>query len=236
MDAGRFYFAYDHDDPILSGPSARDKIQARFAALVAYEDTRRWHPRGYVQGNSIDPSSLIASMHWVRCNYSGKPSWAHSDAVMAAYKDGADYAMRVNDDTGLPVTPDWLETFISDLRGRRPIANLGVVGPWCDANVNILTHDFTHKTHAIIFGYHYPRALPDWSSDDWIDLLYRKFNQSRMLRNVSVVHTLLPTRYNITDEAARKRALWAEVVLGVTLVKNFARNYYGVDLQADMTS
>ena len=32
----------------------------------------------------------------------------------------------------------------------------------------ILTHDFTHRTHAVVFGYQYPRSLPDWSSDDWI--------------------------------------------------------------------
>jgi len=51
---------------------------------------------------------------------------------------------------------------IGDLRGR-PETNLGVTGPGCDAGANwILTHDFTHKTHAVIFGFHYPRSLPDW--------------------------------------------------------------------------
>jgi len=40
----------------------------------------------------------------------------------------------------------------------------GVVGPDFDFNVEtpVLSHDFTHKTHARVFGFHYPPTLPDW--------------------------------------------------------------------------
>jgi hypothetical protein len=42
-------------------------------------------------------------------------------------------------------------------------------------------HDFTHRTHAAIFGFQYPRSLPDWSSDDWVTYVYSAFGlQSKL--------------------------------------------------------
>lgn len=89
------------------------------------------HPPGYVTGVTADSSALYMTVHWVHCNFNGKPAWAHSDAVMAAYKEGADYAFRPNDDTRFPSRPDWIDVFIDDLRSRKVIPNLGVVGPDC---------------------------------------------------------------------------------------------------------
>ena len=88
----------------------------------------------------------------------------------ACSKEGADFAYRGNDDSKLPETRmDWVDAFILDLRQRSPVPNIGIVGPACEQGAkHILTHDFTHRTHAIMFGWHYPRSLPDWSSDDWI--------------------------------------------------------------------
>lgn len=124
------------------------------------ENEKRWHPDGYVPGSTVDGSTLLVSIHWVHCNYAGKPAWAHSDAVMASFVEGADYAIRMNDDTAFPTVGDWADRMIGDLRGRE-IPNLGVVGPACSAGANwILTHDFTHRTHAAVFGYQYPRSLP----------------------------------------------------------------------------
>ena len=66
---------------------------------------------------------------------------------------------------------DWVDVFVGELRARAPVPNLGLVGPACEQGAKwILTHDFTHRTHAAIFGWHYPRSLPDWSSDDWITI------------------------------------------------------------------
>jgi len=50
------------------------------------QDAKRWHPPGYVPGVTVDGSTLVATLHWVHCNYAGKPSWAHSDAVSAGFK------------------------------------------------------------------------------------------------------------------------------------------------------
>lgn len=157
----RFYLAFDAVDPIFSDAGVRQRVEAAAQALFAAEDARRWHPDGYVPGRTVDGSTLLMSMHWVRCDYAGKPAWAHSDAIMAAFREGADYAFRTNDDTAFPPQPDWADRFIADLRSRSPVANLGVVGPSCGrGNTDILTHDFVHRTHAAIFNFHYPRSLP----------------------------------------------------------------------------
>lgn len=105
----------------------------------------------------------------VQCNYSGKPAWAQNDAAMAAFTEGADYVMRTNDDTRLPTSQGWETVLIRDLRQRHPVPNLGVVGPmFHEGNTNILAHDFTHRTHAVIHGFYYPRSLPTW----WVPVTY----------------------------------------------------------------
>jgi hypothetical protein len=160
--ARRFYFAFDDVDPVYNQTHWRNAVEAAISNAIAAEDAKRWHPDNYTLG-SIDPSALLVSVHWVSCDYTHKPAWAQSDAVMAAYKEGADYVLRINDDTQLPSRKDWVEAFIDDLRSRRPVPNLGVVGPLCkQGNTLVLTHDFTHRTHAVLFGFHYPRSLPDW--------------------------------------------------------------------------
>lgn len=160
----RFYLAFDAVDPIFGDASIRQRVEAAAQELFAAEDARRWHPEGYVPGRTVDGSTLLMSIHWVRCEYAGKPAWAHSDAIMAAFREGADYAFRTNDDTAFPAQPDWADRFIADLRSRSPVPNLGVVGPSCGrGNTDILTHDFVHRTHAAIFNFHYPRSLPgEW--------------------------------------------------------------------------
>lgn len=99
----------------------------------------------------------------VSCPYTGKPAWAQNDAAVAAFKEGADYVLRTNDDTQLPANSSWVTEFIRDLRSRRPVPNLGVVGPLHkEGNTEILTHDFVHRTHLLVHGFHYPRSFPTW--------------------------------------------------------------------------
>ena len=182
-----WYFAFDHNDRVFEDPAWRARVTAEILRSVDEEDARRWHGANYsrpasvaadgsvalsnLEALAVDSTALLVTVHWVHCDYASKPSWAHSDAIMAAYREGADYAYRGNDDSKLPETRmDWVDAFILDLRSRTP-ANVGIVGPACEQGAKwILTHDFTHRTHALIFGLHYPRSLPDWSSDDWITI------------------------------------------------------------------
>lgn len=45
--------------------AVREAVERTFSAGVAAEDAKRWHPVGYVHGRTIDPSALVATLHWV---------------------------------------------------------------------------------------------------------------------------------------------------------------------------
>lgn len=251
----RFYFAYDHDDPVYSNATRRALVQAEAMRLVGEENARRWHPDqqlpysngGHTQeeddGNgsrssrspssgtvAIDGSTLLVSIHWVPCEYTGKPAWAHSDASIAAFKEGADYVYRTNDDTAFPEVVDWCDRFIRDLRDRRPVANLGMVGPDSHHPSGIVTHDFVHRTHAAIFGYHYPRALPDWSSDDWIHYVYMAHGLGSKRADIPAEHRLHGQRYRNQPRAQRLAALNEELSKGVETIAQWAQREKGVTL------
>ena len=66
----------------------------------------------------------------------------------------------MNDDSEF-VEP-WANKFVTTLAALQP-PNVGVVGPSCDqGNLEILTHDFTHRVHMEVFGDYYPPPLVDW--------------------------------------------------------------------------
>jgi hypothetical protein len=226
----RFYFAFDHDDPIYENADMRAKIEDEFYRLIAEESGKRWHPEGHVAGTTIDDSTLLVTLHFVHCDYKGKPAWAHNDAVVAAYKEGADYVYRTNDDTAFPTVPDWVDKFVLDMRSR-DIPNLGVVGPACGAGANwILTHDFTHRTHVVIFGFEYPRSLPDWSSDDWVTFVYGQFNLMSRREDVPVEHRLHGQRYKEQPQYARLSVLNTELANGIVTINKWVQEKYGKTL------
>ena len=129
----RFYFAYDHNDPVYEVAANREALAAMYAARVREEDALRWHPPGSsTAGGALDGSRLHLSVHWVHCDYHGKPGWAHSDASVAAVLEGADYVYRSNDDTEFPKLGDWADRWVRELRSRSPVPNIGVTGPTCN--------------------------------------------------------------------------------------------------------
>lgn len=90
-----------------------------------------------------------------------------------AYANGADYLVRINDDTEF-VTNGWVTKGVAALRGMRP-PNVGVIGPhFSEGNTVILTHDMVHRTHIDIFGTYYPTVFDNWYVDDWITHVYGK--------------------------------------------------------------
>ncbi len=95
----------------------------------------------------------------------------------------------------------------------------------------ILTHDFTHKTHAVVFGFQYPRGLPDWSSDDWITYMYQGFNLMAKKPEVVVAHTLaLGTRYAPTAASQRLPTLNAELRKGSETLDAWLKNEKKVEI------
>lgn len=114
-----------------------------------------------------------------------KPGPVFLEMARAAYKDGADYFYRLNDDTEL--IDNWPSIFVGALNSLgKPF---GVIGPTCkQGNQKILTHDFVHRLHMEIFEMnYYPAQLTDWWMDDWISYVYgqkRTFKAS----DVKVIH------------------------------------------------
>lgn len=104
-----------------------------------------------------------------------------------AYKSGADYFYRVNDDTELVTV--WPNLFVTILQGLS--FPYGVVGPDCnEGNGMIFTHDFTHRTHMEIFDQiYYPPNFDEIYMDDWISLIYGRTRSIRAY-NVMVIHHL----------------------------------------------
>lgn len=61
----RLYVAFDTKDKVYNSTSARNSMEALFKQSVSAADANLWHPPGYQHGVSVDPSSLLISLHWV---------------------------------------------------------------------------------------------------------------------------------------------------------------------------
>ena len=84
-------------------------------------------------------------------NHVQKPGPVFNFMMGAAFRDGADYLYRINDDTEF--VNAWAGDAIMALRAHSPPKS-GVAGPLCkQGNQKILTHDFVHRTHMLIFRY-----------------------------------------------------------------------------------
>ncbi|GMI60770.1 hypothetical protein ScalyP_jg10272 [Parmales sp. scaly parma] len=105
-----------------------------------------------------------------------KPGPVFNSMLQQAYKGGADYYYRLNDDSELQhhgmlgTGFSWPKVFMGALHEWGP--PYGVIGPH-GGLPRILTHDFVHRTHMDIFeGAYYPTKLVDWWMDDWISHVY----------------------------------------------------------------
>ena len=118
-----------------------------------------------------------------------------NEVCRAAYDDGADYVVRINDDTEF-TSEYWTSVGIAALLTFHP-PNLGVVGPTCgQGNTRILTHDMTHRTHMEVFGrdQYYPPVFGNLFLDDWISAVYGP-SRTAKLPHWHVHHHAALTRY-----------------------------------------
>ena len=82
-----------------------------------------------------------------------------------------------------------------------------------------------------IFGFQYPRSLPDWSSDDWVTYVYSAFGLQTKIPETVVGHTfVLGTRYEPTNRDARLRALNAELQSGAQTLSQWLEKHKQVSL------
>ena len=124
-------------------------------------------------------------IHYVAVRKTGRIPF--NEGCRIAFQQGADYIVRVNDDTGFH-GQSWISVAIKTLQGYRP-HGLGVVGPVCEeGNTEILTHDMVHRTHLQIFEDYYPREFDNWWLDDWISSVYGESHTTRLQEWVVTHH------------------------------------------------
>eukprot|EP00978_Attheya_sp_CCMP212_P003940 scaffold8419_cov62-Attheya_sp.AAC.3 len=159
-----------------------------------------------------------------------------TQTAKAAYEDGVDYFVRINDDSGFE-TKSWTSYGIAALLGY-PTANVGVVGPSCAMNLRILTHDMVHRSHMDIFHLnYYPSTFHNWYLDDWISCVYGLKHRTLALPKWTVEHATEShgTRYKVYD--AGKNALFRELRAGKTLIDSHLnklhRNYNETQIRSD---
>lgn len=135
-----------------------------------------------------------------------------NEVCRRAYDDGADYIVRINDDTEF-LSKYWTSVGISALLSFSP-PNLGVVGPTCaQGNTKIMTHDMTHRTHMDVFGLnYYPPDFRNWFLDNWITKVYGQ-GRTAKLRDWHVHHHAELTRYKV-DLPGDVRAVLNKALVG----------------------
>merc|ERR1712096_372424 len=143
---------------------------------------------------------------------------AFAAGTSKAYQDGVDYFYRINDDTKL--VGAWASKFAASLRSSCP-PNVGVVGPTCEqGNLEILTHDFVHRTHMDIFrGVYYPPEFVDWWMDDWITRVYG--HRMHKMQSVFVVHQTDFMGQRYTVDLKHKLLLEGSVEAGEKEIENW---------------
>lgn len=147
-------------------------------------------------------------VHFISVEKSGRIP--HNEGCRQVYEMGADYIVRVNDDTEF-LSANWLELAIQTLQGFKP-SNFGVVGPTCaDGNVNILTHDMVHRTHLDMFEEYYPSEFDNWWLDDWISAVYGE-RHTKKLEEWRVAHNTHSYGQRYTENLTQQNLL-PEVLL-----------------------
>jgi len=123
--------------------------------------------------------------------------------MRAAFNDGAEYLVRINDDSEF-VTSDWVSKAVANLASYDP-PNVGMVGPNCrEGNTAIMTHDMVHRTHLDIFEHYYPDVFSAWWIDDWISKVYGPQRSTKMMDWTVKHHTHKHgTRYEVQHHEAK---------------------------------
>lgn len=135
--------------------------------------------------------------------------------VHHAYQQGAEYIVRVNDDTEF-ISKGWLTNAVKVLQSYSP-PNVGVVGPVCrQGNTDILTHDMVHRTHMQIFETYWPPYFVNWYGDTWITDVYKGVQRLTVLPTWKVNHNTNRhgTRYKPFIPSEQKYKLLVNVGIG----------------------
>ena len=205
--------------------STRNETEAYLITLhVGVDgDDRYWQKWGQ---NLIETAQLEFGLSLFLHNYNHTQRYKlpFNNLMRDAAASGADYLVRLNDDTEI-LSHGWISRAIKHLLSYRP-PNIGVVGPACkqDSTMRgILTHDMVHRTHLDIFENYYPERFNNWYIDDWITEVYKP-KRSTILDSWTVHHhTEHGMRYR---QSGSPSDLKLEVALGKSKITKFLRKEY----------
>jgi len=156
-----------------------------------------------------------------------------NEMMKHAYDDGAEYMVRINDDTEF-VTKGWITMGVEALRAFEP-PSVGVVGPTCkQGNTAIMTHDMVHRTHLEIFDHYYPTVFSAWWIDDWITKVYEP-SRSIQLKEWEVKHHTGKHGTRYTAQRHEQKLLAEEVAKGKERVAEWVEEVPAVVLTAPPT-
>jgi len=138
----KLFIGYDSDDRIYSLADERLKFKAVFTKFKI-----EWFPM---------------------INLKGKLSTIWTKLGEEALKQDYDYIKILGDDIKMPNDIGWLGCMINKLKKNN---NIGWSAGYSN-NDRIPTQFLVHKTHYEIFGFFYPREIPTWGVDDWLNAVY----------------------------------------------------------------
>ena len=176
----------------------------RYALYVGYDVGDRLFDRtdtleafGQLAHGFLPFAEAIVALPFV--NGLRKPGPVKNFLSREAYEDGCDFLYQMDDDTEL-LTPGWTSKFVEALNDLP-----GVAGPSCtEGNRAVLVHDFVHRGHLDTFPTHYPPALTDWWTDDWMTWIAYPANRTLQLADVEIRHSApLVRRYDVSWDALR---------------------------------
>jgi FkbM family methyltransferase len=199
---------------IRSSVSAKDRSKYDFRLYLAADDDDSFWLRN--KNKLTAPDWLPISLGFYK---TPKHKIPFNPMMRAAYNDGAEYMVRINDDSEF-VTPNWVSKGVSKLASYNP-PNVGMVGPNClEGNRKIMTHDMVHRTHLDIFEHYYPDVFSAWWIDDWISKVYGPKRSTKIMdwRVKHHVHKY-GTRYKV--QRGEAKFLKGELKKGAVKIKEW---------------
>ena len=205
--------------PSVTRTLTRDeKNRFRTEVLVAYDSSDLFW--GAVKNRKAVISSNHVTVNFVAV-HKVKNRIPFNEIAELAFVYGAEYIVRVNDDTEF-MSVGWISAGMKVLKNLNP-PNTGVVGPVCHPSPQgILTHDMVHNTHLRIFDTYYPPAFDNWWVDDWITAVYG--HRMKQLKEWKVRHHVNAhgTRYEHND--SQKLQLQTLIEMGKQKIVSYVAN------------
>jgi hypothetical protein len=192
-----------------TGDSFWEKQENR--ALTGWESS--------VEGSDSKPS---IALNWLSFQQTQDSRIPFNQLCRATYDYGADYIVRVNDDT-IFSSEGWLTNAIHVLAKFDP-PNVGVVGPTSQGDKStIMTHDMVSRIHLEIFDTYYPTQFKNYYVDDWISSVYGS-SRTRRLDTWKVVHVTSPDSKRYSPSREQKKNLQKIISKGSGRIKKYIEN------------